>query len=161
MGRHLRKFSGASVRNRCGASIAWYRREGSMTMTLEEARKIIAAAEKKALEIKQPMNIAVVDEGGNLVSHVRMDGAWIGSIDISINKAFTSRAFDIATKDLAQHSQSGGQFFGIHASNHRRVMIFAGGIPLKRGGKVVGSWGVSGGSGEQDHAVAEAGAAAF
>jgi uncharacterized protein GlcG (DUF336 family) len=132
-----------------------------MTMTLEEARKIIAAAEKKAVEIKQPMNIAVVDEGGNLVSHVRMDGAWIGSIDISINKAFTSRAFDIATKDLAQHSQSGGQFFGIHASNHGRIMIFAGGIPLKRGGKVVGAVGVSGGSGEQDHSVAQAAADAF
>lgn len=130
-------------------------------MTLEEARKIIAAAEKKAVEIKQPMNIAVVDEGANLVSHVRMDGAWIGSIDISINKAFTSRAFDIATKDLAQHSQSGGQFFGIHASNHGRIMIFAGGIPLKRGGKVVGAVGVSGGSGEQDHSVAQAGADAF
>ena len=65
-------------------------------ITLAEARKVIAAAEKKAEEIKQPMNIAVVDEGGNLVSHVRMDGAWMGSIDISINKAFTSRAFDIS-----------------------------------------------------------------
>ena len=97
---------------------------------LETARKVIAAAEKKAAEIGQPMNIAIVDAGGNLVAHVRMDGAWIGSIDISINKAFTSRAFDIATKDLAQHSQSGGQFFGIHASNHGRIMIFAGGIPL-------------------------------
>ena len=107
------------------------------------------------------MNIAVVDAGGNLVAHVRMDGAWIGSIDISINKAFTSRAFDISTKDLAQHSQSGGQFFGIHASNSGRIMIFAGGIPLKRDGKVVGAIGVSSGSGEQDHAVAEAGAAAF
>jgi uncharacterized protein GlcG (DUF336 family) len=79
-------------------------------MTLEEARKIIAAAEKKAVEIKQPMNIAVVDEGGNLVSHVRMDGAWLGSIDISINKAFTSRAFDIATKDLAQHPNRARSF---------------------------------------------------
>jgi len=130
-------------------------------VTLEEARKVIAAAEQKAAEIKQPMNIAVVDEGGNLVSHVRMDGAWIGSIDVSINKAFTSRAFDISTKDLAQYSQSGGQFFGIHVSNHGRVMIFAGGIPLKRAGKVVGAVGVSGGSGEQDQAVAEAGAKAF
>jgi uncharacterized protein GlcG (DUF336 family) len=107
---------------------------------LETARRVIAAAEQKAEEIKQPMNIAVVDGGGNLVAHVRMDGAWIGSIDISINKAFTSRAFDIATKDLAHHSQS------------------AGGIPLKEDGKVVGAIGVSGGSGEQDHAVAEAGA---
>ena len=130
-------------------------------MTLAEARKVIAAAEKKAQEIQHPMNIAVVDEGGNLVSHVRMDGAWIGSVDISINKAFTSRAFDISTKDLGANSQPGGQFYGIHVSNQGRIMIFAGGIPLKRGGKVVGAIGVSGGSGEQDQSVAEAGAAAF
>jgi uncharacterized protein GlcG (DUF336 family) len=135
--------------------------ERRLMVTLGEARKVIAAAEQKAADIKQPMNIAVVDEGGNLVSHARMDGAWIGSIDISINKAFTSRAFDISTQDLAQYSQSGGQFFGIHVSNHGRVMIFAGGIPLKRAGKVVGAVGVSGGSGEQDQAVAEAGAKAF
>ncbi|MGA8593724.1 MAG: heme-binding protein [Bryobacteraceae bacterium] len=128
-------------------------------VNLELARKVIAAAEKKAAEIGQPMNIAVADGGGNLVAHVRMDGAWLGSIDISINKAYTARAFDITTKDLAAHSQSGGQFFGIHASNHGRIMIFAGGIPLKSGGKVIGAIGVSGGSGEQDHAVAEAGAA--
>ena len=130
-------------------------------LTLNDARKIIAAAESKAAEIGQPMNIAVADAGGNLIAHVRMDGAWLGSIDISIKKAYTSRAFDISTKDLAEHSQSGGQFFGIHASNDGRIMIFAGGIPLKRDGKVVGAIGVSGGSGEQDHAVAEAGAAAF
>ncbi len=128
---------------------------------LEDARRVIAAAEKKAVEIGQPMNIAVADEGGNLVAHVRMDGAWLGSVDISIKKAFTARAFDISTKDLASHSQSGGQFFGIHASNDGRVMIFAGGVPLKRDGKVVGAIGVSGGSGEQDHSVATAGAGAF
>ena len=130
-------------------------------VTLADARRVIAAAEKKAAEIGQPMNIAVADEGGNIVAHVRMDGAWIGSIDISQKKAYTSRAFDIATKDLAAHSQSGGQFFGIHASNNGKIMIFAGGIPLKKSGKVVGAVGVSGGSGYQDHAVAEAGAAAF
>ena len=130
-------------------------------ITLSEAKAVIVAAEKKAAEIGQPMNIAVADGGGNLIAHVRMDGAWLGSIDISIKKAYTSRAFDIATKDLAEHSQSGGQFFGIHASNDGKIMIFAGGIPLKRDGKVVGAIGVSGGSGEQDHAVAEAGAAAF
>jgi uncharacterized protein GlcG (DUF336 family) len=130
-------------------------------VTLEDARKVIAAAEKKAKEIRQPMNIAVADGGGNLVAHIRMDDAWLGSIDIAINKAFTSRAFNISTRDLAQHSQSGGQFFGIHASNGGRIMIFAGGVPLHRGGRVVGAVGVSGGSGEQDHAVAEAGARAF
>src|SRR5688572_12263889 len=130
-------------------------------ITLSDARRIIAAAEKKAAEIGQPMNIAVADAGGNLVSHVRMDGAWLGSIDISIKKAYTSRAFDITTKDLATHSQSGGQFFGIHASNEGRIMIFAGGIPLRQNGKVVGAIGVSGGSGDQDHAVAEAGSKAL
>jgi uncharacterized protein GlcG (DUF336 family) len=129
--------------------------------TLEDARRVIAAAEKKAAQIGQPMNIAVADAGGNLVAHVRMDGAWLGSVDISIKKAWTARAFDIATRDLAEHSQSGGQFFGIHASNNGRVMIFAGGIPLKKGRKVVGAIGVSGGTGEQDQAVAEAGAKAF
>ena len=104
---------------------------------------------------------AVLDKGANLVTFSRMDGAWLGSIDISIKKAFTARAFDITTKDLGKNSQSGDQFFGIHASNDGKVMIFAGGIPIKKGGKVIGAIGVSGGMGEQDHAVAEAGAAAF
>ncbi len=130
-------------------------------VTLEDARRVIAAAEKKAEEIGQPMNIAVVDVGGNLVAHVRMDNAWMGSVDISIKKAWTARAFDISTKDLAEYSQSGKEFFGIHASNNGKVMIFAGGIPLKQGGKVVGAVGVSGGMGAQDQAVAEAGEAAF
>lgn len=130
-------------------------------INLADARQIIAAAEKKATDIGQPMNIAVVDAGANLVAHIRMDGAWLGSIDISINKAFTARAFDISTAELAKNSQPDGQFFGIHASNRDRVMIFAGGVPLKRDGKVVGAIGVSGGSGPQDEQVAEAGAAAF
>ena len=70
-------------------------------LTLADARRIIAAAEAKAAEIGQPMNIAVADSGGNLIAHVRMDKAWVGSIDISIKKAYTSNAFNIATKDLA------------------------------------------------------------
>jgi uncharacterized protein GlcG (DUF336 family) len=135
--------------------------EDNVVITLSDARRVITAAEAKAREIGQPMNIAVVDAGGNLVSHVRMDGAWIGSIDISINKAFTARAFDLETAQLAENSQPGQQFFGIHASNHGRIMIFAGGIPLQRNGSVVGAIGVSGGSGEQDQTVATAGASVF
>ena len=115
----------------------------------------------KAQEIGQPMNIAVVDAGGNLVAHVRMDGAWMGSVDISIKKAWTSRAFDIETKALGKLAQPGEDFYGIHASNDGKVMIFAGGIPLKRNGQVEGAIGVSGGAGKQDQAVAEAGAGAF
>jgi uncharacterized protein GlcG (DUF336 family) len=134
---------------------------GEKMIQLADARRIIAAAEKKSEELGQPMNVAVVDEGGNLIAFERMANAWLGSIDIAQKKAWTSRAFDITTKDLGDNSQSGNQFFGIHASNNGKVMIFAGGIPLKQEGKVVGAIGVSGGSGVQDHAVAEAGAAAL
>lgn len=131
------------------------------TVTLDEAREIIAGGESKAQEIGQPENIAVVDGGGNLVAHARMDGAWIGSVDLAINKAFTARAFDTPTAELAEYAQPGGQFYGIHVSNDARVIIFAGGLPLKHDGQVVGAVGVSGGTGDQDQAVAEAAAAAF
>ena len=132
-----------------------------MVITLSDARRVIAAAEAKARDIGQPMNIAVVHAGGNLVSHARMDGAWIDSTDISIKKAFTARAFDIETAQLGENSQPGQQFFSIHGSNHGRVMIFAGGIPLRREASIIGAIGVSGGSGDQDQAVATAGAAVF
>ncbi len=130
-------------------------------LTLSDARSIIAAATKKAEELGQPMCLAVVDEGGNLLAFERMENAWRGSIDIAINKAFTSRAFDITTKDLGDNSGPGQQFFGIHASNHGRIMIFAGGVPLQQNGTVVGALGVSGGSGEQDHSVAVAGSQGY
>ena len=130
-------------------------------VTLQDAKRVISAAEQKAMEIGQPQNIAVVDAGGNLVAHVRMDKAWIGSIDIAIKKAFTARAFDIPTKDLGKLAQPGEPFYGIHASNDGKVMIFAGGIPLKRGDEIVGAIGVSGGTGSQDQKVAEAGVEAF
>ena len=93
-------------------------------LNLNDARKIIAAATKKAEEIGQPMCLAVVDEGGNLLAFERMENAWRGSIDISISKAFTSRAFDITTKDLGNNAGPGQQFFGIHASNHGLIIIF-------------------------------------
>jgi uncharacterized protein GlcG (DUF336 family) len=130
-------------------------------MTMEKAQTIIGAGIVKAKEIGQPMNIAVVDAGANLTAFTRMDGAWLGSVDIAINKAFTAKAFDISTLELGRNSQPGDQFFGIHVSNHTRVMIFAGGIPIKANGQIVGAVGVSGGSGKQDQAVAEAVVAAW
>src|ERR1700734_596010 len=130
-------------------------------MTTDKAQLIIEAGIAKAKEIGQPMNIAVVDAGANLQAFARMDGAWLGSIDIAANKAFTAKAFDISTLELGKNSQPGDQFFGIHVSNHGRVMIFAGGIPIKSSGQIVGAVGVSGGSGVQDQAVAEAVVAAW
>jgi uncharacterized protein GlcG (DUF336 family) len=130
-------------------------------VTLDAAQAVVEAARKRAETIGVPMNIAVVDEGNNLVAFGRMPGAWLGSIDIAQNKAYTARSFDMSTKDLAPLCQSGQPLFGIHASNQGRLIIFAGGIPLGANGRVVGAIGVSGGSVEQDHDVAEAGASAF
>jgi uncharacterized protein GlcG (DUF336 family) len=128
------------------------------TLTLADAREIIAAGEKKATELGIPYNLAVVDAGGSLIAHVRMDGAWLGSIDIAIHKAFTSRAFDMATEDLAKMAQSGKPLFGINSTNHERIVIFAGGMPVKdKDGKtVIGAVGASGGTVDQDQQVVEA-----
>src|SRR4030067_71898 len=130
-------------------------------LDLDTALRLIAAARKKAAEIKVPMNIAVVDEGNNLVAFARMDGAWLGSINIAQNKAYTARAFDMETKTLAPLCQPGQPLFGIHASNDGRLIIFPGGIPLKDGDTVIGAIGVSGSSVGEDQAVAAAGAAAL
>lgn len=132
------------------------------SVALDDARRVIAAGETEADRQGQPVNIAVVDAGGSLVAHIRQDGAWMGSVDIAINKAFTSRAFDLPTADLADNAQPGQQFYGIQESNHGRVMVFAGGVPLSTSdGRVIGAVGVSGGSGDQDTAVAQAAAAAL
>ena len=133
----------------------------SLGVTLRAAQEIVHAARVKADQIAVPMNIAVVDEGNNLVAFARMDGAWLGSIDIAQNKAYTARAFDMETCELAPLAQPGGPLYGIEASNDGKLIVFAGGIPLKSRGRVVGAIGGSGGSIEQDQAVAEAGVEAF
>ena len=131
------------------------------SLSLSDARMLIAAAEKKAKELVIPYNIAVVDAGGDLISHVRMDGAWLGSVDIAINKAWTARAFDMATEDIAKMAQSGKPLFGINSTNHDKVVIFGGGVPIKLEDAVVGAVGASGGTVDQDMKVAEAAASAF
>jgi uncharacterized protein GlcG (DUF336 family) len=130
-------------------------------VTLETALHVIATARQQAETIGVAMNIAVVDEGNNLVAFQRMDGAWLGSTDIAKGKAYTARAFNMSTKDLAPLCVPGQPLYGIHVSNQGQLIIFAGGIPLERGGEVVGAIGVSGGSVEQDQEVAEAGVEAF
>lgn len=130
-------------------------------ISLEQAQGVISAAERKAQEIEQPMNIAVVDAGRELKSFARMDDAWLGSIDIAINKAFTSASFRISTHDLGNLAQPGEQFYGIQNTNEERIVIFTGGMPLERDGVIVGAIGVSGGTVDLDQQVAEAGVAAF
>jgi uncharacterized protein GlcG (DUF336 family) len=131
------------------------------TIDLSDAQTAVEGARAKAAEIGVPMNIAVVDAGNNLTAFARMDGAWLGSIDIAQNKAYTARSFDMSTKDLAPLCQPGQPLYGIEASNQGRLIVFAGGIPITAGDEVIGAIGVSGGSVEQDHEVAEAGVAAL
>ena len=127
-------------------------------LTLEAAEKIISAANKKAAQLKTRVDIAVVDAGGNLKAFARMDGAWLGSIDISIRKARTARWFDMNTGEIGKLSQPGGPLYGIEHSNDG-LITFPGGVPLKNSkGEIVGAIGVSGSTVENDHAVALAGA---
>jgi uncharacterized protein GlcG (DUF336 family) len=130
-------------------------------ITLEQAQAVLEAGRAKAEEIGVPMNIAVVDAGNNLTAFVRQDGAWLGSIDVAQNKAFTARAFDAATKDLYPETQPGGSLYGIAASNDGQIITFPGGIPITSGDEIVGAVGVSGGTVDQDQEVAEAAIGGF
>ena len=129
-----------------------------MNVSLEQAETAIRAAKDKAREMGVKMNIAVVDGGANLVSFGRMDGAWLGSVDIAIKKAKTARFFDMNTGEIGNLSQPGGPLYNIEHSN-LGLITFPGGIPLKnQAGEIIGGIGVSGSTVEDDHAVAEAGA---
>jgi uncharacterized protein GlcG (DUF336 family) len=129
-------------------------------ITHTQAQAAIDAAAKKAQEIKTKMDIAVVDAGANLKAFLRMDDAWIGSIDISIRKARTARFFNMNTGEIGKLSQPGGSLFGIEHSNGG-LITFPGGVPIKDArGEVIGAIGVSGSTVEHDHTVADAGAKA-
>jgi uncharacterized protein GlcG (DUF336 family) len=131
------------------------------SLTLEDAKRMLSAAEAKAASLGIAYNIAIVDAGGHLVAFIRQDGALIGSIDLAIDKAVTARIFDKATSDLASLAQPGKPLFGIQESNTGKVVIFGGGIPVMFDGSIVGAVGASAGTIEQDIAVAEAAIAAL
>ncbi len=127
-------------------------------LTLEQAQKVLKAAVAKAEEIKVPMNISVVDSGGNLKAFYRMDDAFIGSVDISMKKAVTARYFNMPTRALGAASQVGAPLYGIEVSNNG-LIIFAGGVLLvDKNNVIIGAIGVSGGSVDEDESVAMAGA---
>ncbi|WP_301923084.1 heme-binding protein [Ferruginibacter sp.] len=131
-----------------------------MNITLEQAEKMIAAAKAKAIEMDVKMNICIVDAGADILAFVRMNGAWLGSGDISLKKAKTARFFDMNSGVIGSLSQPGGSLYNIEHSNGC-LISFPGGIPVKNAqGEVIGAIGVSGSSVENDHTVAEAGAAA-
>lgn len=130
------------------------------TVELSQAQRVLEAALAKSAEIGVPMNVAIVDQGGNLTSFARQDGAWLGSIDIAIKKARTARYFDMESGAIGELSQPGGPLFNIEVSNGG-LISFPGGIPLRAGDTVIGAVGVSGGTIDQDRTVALAGVQAL
>lgn len=130
-------------------------------ISMQQARAAVDAALEKSKAIEAKMNIAVVDAGANLKAFARMDGAWLGSIDIAIKKARTARFFDMNTGEIGKLSQPGGSLYNIEHSN-RGLITFPGGVPVRdAAGDVIGAIGVSGSTVENDHLVAEAAAAAI
>lgn len=130
-------------------------------MNLNLAKKLIDGAEKEAANIDVQMVISIVDAGGNLIATHRMDDAWIASIDIAQNKAWTSVALKMPTADLAEATVPNGELYGLNTTNQGRIVVFGGGYPLEKDGKVVGAVGVSGGAVDQDMQVAQAAVKAF
>ncbi len=130
-------------------------------INLETAKKLIEAGEQKAKELDIKMVITVVDEGGNLVATHRMDDAWLASIDIAQGKAWTSVALKMPTVDLEEATVPNAELYGLNTTNNGRLVVFGGGIPLEKDGKVVGAVGASGSSVENDMKVAQAAVDAF
>ncbi len=131
------------------------------SISLDQATRVIEAAVRKARELGIREDVAVVDAGGNLKSFVRMDGAWLGSIDIAIRKARTARLFDATTASLGRLAQPGESLYGIEQSNDG-LIVFGGGVPIKdTDGAIIGAVGVSGSTVDDDIEVAEAAIAAM
>lgn len=127
------------------------------SIPLEIATQLIDAAEQHADEIDNPMVITIANSEGNLIAQHRMDGAWLASVNISRNKAYTSAALDMSTHELAEASEPGNSLYGLDTRDEGRMVVFGGGYPLMKDEEVVGAIGVSGGAVSQDRDVAEAG----
>lgn len=144
-------------------SLITYSVEAQITndLTHEEALKILLEAKKEAEKTDVLVNIAIVDAGANLKAFIRMDESFLGSIDVAIKKAKTARYFNIDTGKLGELTQPGGIIYNIELTNSGLV-TFPGGIPIKnKEGKIIGAIGVSGGTIDEDRAIATAGAKAI
>jgi uncharacterized protein GlcG (DUF336 family) len=131
-------------------------------LTLDQAEQILEACKKEALSIGQPMNIAVVDDGGNLVAFAAMDDTKLIGVDISQRKALTAVYFQMDTRDLAPLVQPGQPLYGIEATTQGKLVVFGGGVLLRDSqGRIAGGVGVSAGTVDEDHQVAEAGRQAY
>lgn len=167
-GRSSNRFTKAKIKNKLAflwvcllLNAAAVCAQTATDISHEDALKAVLAAKEKAEDSKVLVNIAVVDAGANLKAFIRMDDSYLGSIDVAIKKAKTSRYFDINTGDLGKLTQPGGIIYNIELTNDGLV-TFPGGVPIKnKEGKIIGAIGVSGGTIEQDHDIATVGANAI
>jgi len=132
-----------------------------MSLTCEEARRVVDAALAAGAERDCPVSVCVLDAGRALLAFARADEATLASVEIAQNKAFTARSLNMSTAELGPLTAPGGPFRGIETTDARPLVPFAGGLPIRRDGAVVGAVGVSGGSLEQDEAIATAALAAL
>ncbi len=123
---------------------------------LATAQALVTVAHDRAVALGARVSAAVVDDGGHLIAFGRMDGAEIAGPVLAVDKAFTAVSQSVPTAELARLAAPGGPLFGLHANGGGRYVIFAGGIPLRRNGRIVGAVGVSGGTIDEDEACARA-----
>ena len=129
-------------------------------MNLELATAAIKSGLEASEKLNLKMNIAIVDSGGNLVSFIRMDDAWLGSIDVSVKKAKTAVLFNMPSGEIGKLSQPRGSLYGIEHSNDG-LITFPGGLPVhNKNGKLIGGIGESGDSVANDVRIAGAGKSA-
>ncbi|WP_226482765.1 GlcG/HbpS family heme-binding protein [Natrinema amylolyticum] len=131
------------------------------SVSLDESKELLDAAEAKANELGVPMNLAVTNNEGNLLAFRRMDGAKLVAASIARDKAYTAAAVKKPTEDLKEGSEPGGDVYGLQSTDDNRVVTFGGGVPIERDGEVVGAVGASGGDVSEDVAIASAGVEAF
>lgn len=127
------------------------------TIDLDTAKELIEASERNAEEIAVPSVITIANPEGNLVAQHRMDGAWLASVNISRNKAYTAAALEMPTHELAEMTEPGESLYGLQTTDDERLVVFGGGFPLRRDGEIVGTIGSSGGLVDEDMEVAQAG----
>jgi len=132
-----------------------------VTITADKVKAGLEAALKKAKELKSPSSIAIVDDGRNLLGFIRMEGALLASIEISQAKAYTSRSLNMKTGDVMPLVQPGAPLYAMENSHRLPLVVFAGGVPIQSGDKVIGAVGVAGGMPPDDEAIASAAAAAI
>lgn len=137
------------------------KKEEDVTITADKVQAGLQAALKKAKELKSPSSIAIVDDGRNLLGFIRMEGALLASIEISQAKAYTARSLNMKTGDVMALVQPGGPLYGMETSHRLPLVVFAGGVPIQSGDKVIGAVGVAGGMPPDDEAIAAAAAAAI